>query len=98
MSDSGLWFVNGKVCAVAERDRVWAAYNKKWDAMYEKRVRTKARHRKELAMLDKEMAAVEATRPCTPWVGRADEGPIEKFVAIAKRRIKNLWQPRDSIG
>jgi len=85
--DTGLWLVNGKVCGVRARNRVWAAWNKLWDAWYDKREKLEAKHRKQMAKLEKERDKVMKQEPLTPWVGRVDEGRVEKFIEQAKRDV-----------
>jgi len=79
--------VNGKVCGVRARNRVWGKWNKLWDAWYDKREKLEAKHRKQMAKLEKERDKVMKQEPLTPWVGRVDEGRVEKFIEQAKRDV-----------
>lgn len=86
--DNGLWFVNGKVSSARVRDRVWRIFDEAWSKLYDRRQVLEARHRRELAKLDKELLKLQKKRPLTPWVGRVDDGAVPKFVEDAKRLVE----------
>lgn len=85
--DPGLWFIDGKVRSGTYRARVWAAFQKLVDRFYDKRFAVEARHRKEIAALDAEFDSLQAQKPYTPWVGRADEGAVAAFVDSAVAQL-----------
>lgn len=96
MSDSGLWFVNGKVTTKEEHDRVWRVWNKKWDRIYLKQTAEKERHRKMMEKLEAEFKALK--QPYTPWVGHVSEGGVTEFVDSARaewRRRKKANETTD---
>lgn len=85
--DPGLWFVNGLVVSGKIKDAIWRVWQKTVDAHYVERFAMEARHRKEASAMDKKFDAVQAKKPFTPWVGRADEGEVQDFVDQARAQL-----------
>lgn len=91
--DTGLWFINGLIVSRKIRDTVWRVWQKKRDAYYAEQFAMEARHRREEEAMNKKYVAMMATRPYTPWVGRADKGAVQAFVdqaraTLAQRRAR----------
>lgn len=96
MNDPGLWFVNDKVSSLEERDRVWAAYNKKWDRAYRAKQKVERRHKKELAVAEEKYRRVCIDQPYTPWVGHTLEGGIPQYIDDARREWKRRQGERNA--
>lgn len=92
--DTGQWFIDGEVRDGVYRDRVWREYRERWGAVYNKKCELEDKHRREMAGMEEEIQAVARTLPLTPWVGRADTGPVAKFVECAKKGRRSFAEAR----
>lgn len=88
--DEGLWLVNGKVSSAKEYERVWTAYKRIRECIWQRIHAEEERHQQKIKRLRQELDA--SPEPRTIWVGRADEGAVPRFVSWAKRDYKHYQE------
>lgn len=81
----GLYYFNGHIIPETATTRISKKHEAKSTSIYNRIERIRRKHERELAPLLKMQILNWARRPYTPWVGSADRGAVDSFVANAQR-------------